>query len=110
MLFFCLVCVWYVCFFFFSSRRRHTRLVSDWSSDVCSSDLSAARPSRAGSRGSRWRRAETGRPGLALPLVALPLAQIVLYQTIHEVDVDRALGGKSQPRPQEARRPPWMLP
>src|ERR1019366_10246240 len=23
---------------FFSSRRRHTRLVSDWSSDVCSSD------------------------------------------------------------------------
>src|SRR5437016_14278604 len=30
-------------FFFFSSRRRHTRLVSDWSSDVCSSDL-LARP------------------------------------------------------------------
>src|ERR1019366_9834707 len=28
-----------ICFFFFSSRRRHTRLVSDWSSDVCSSDL-----------------------------------------------------------------------
>src|SRR5437016_12932521 len=28
-----------VLFFFFSSRRRHTRLVSDWSSDVCSSDL-----------------------------------------------------------------------
>src|SRR5438046_2354254 len=27
--------------FFFSSRRRHTRLVSDWSSDVCSSDLSS---------------------------------------------------------------------
>src|SRR5438093_9487945 len=29
----------YPLFFFFSSRRRHTRLVSDWSSDVCSSDL-----------------------------------------------------------------------
>src|SRR5215467_14668109 len=27
--------------FFFSSRRRHTRLQGDWSSDVCSSDLSA---------------------------------------------------------------------
>src|SRR5256885_3386723 len=26
---------------FFSSRRRHTRLQGDWSSDVCSSDLSA---------------------------------------------------------------------
>src|SRR5260370_27641689 len=28
-----------VCFFFFSSRRRHTRFKCDWSSDVCSSDL-----------------------------------------------------------------------
>src|SRR2546426_775397 len=30
---------WLWCFFFFSSRRRHTRLQGDWSSDVCSSDL-----------------------------------------------------------------------
>src|SRR5205814_4145331 len=29
-------------FFFFSSRRRHTRCLSDWSSDVCSSDLEQA--------------------------------------------------------------------
>src|SRR5258705_8067565 len=28
--------------FFFSSRRRHTRCLSDWSSDVCSSDLTNA--------------------------------------------------------------------
>src|SRR5208337_594620 len=28
-----------VFFFFFSSRRRHTRYIGDWSSDVCSSDL-----------------------------------------------------------------------
>src|SRR5690606_40418220 len=27
--------------FFFSSRRRHTRFSRDWSSDVCSSDLTA---------------------------------------------------------------------
>src|SRR5437763_14044111 len=27
--------------FFFSSRRRHTRYIGDWSSDVCSSDLLA---------------------------------------------------------------------
>src|SRR2546430_11869694 len=40
-------------FFFFSSRRRHTRFDCDWSSDVCSSDLSS-RPCRAtGSLGSR---------------------------------------------------------
>src|SRR5205807_3293012 len=29
--------------FFFSSRRRHTRLQGDWSSDVCSSDLGLRR-------------------------------------------------------------------
>src|SRR5947209_4093320 len=29
----------FVVFFFFSSRRRHTRYWRDWSSDVCSSDL-----------------------------------------------------------------------
>src|ERR1035438_10811733 len=35
-----LSCVFLFCFFFFfSSRRRHTRCLSDWSSDVCSSDL-----------------------------------------------------------------------
>src|SRR6266487_3719032 len=28
-------------FFFFSSRRRHTRWTGDWSSDVCSSDLTS---------------------------------------------------------------------
>src|SRR5438045_9789584 len=31
-------------YFFFSSRRRHTRCLSDWSSDVCSSDLSNMLP------------------------------------------------------------------
>src|SRR5947207_11135185 len=30
-------------FFFFSSRRRHTRSLCDWSSDVCSSDLDVRR-------------------------------------------------------------------
>src|SRR6266436_6873792 len=39
-------------FFFFSSRRRHTRCSRDWSSDVCSSDLSSKRapPARGMSR------------------------------------------------------------
>src|SRR2546430_13695597 len=37
---------WGSVFFFFSSRRRHTRFDCDWSSDVCSSDLipATARP------------------------------------------------------------------
>src|SRR5438093_5568262 len=42
-----------VCYFFFSSRRRHTRLVSDWSSDVCSSDLYCQR--RVGRGGRMFR-------------------------------------------------------
>src|SRR5216683_8368854 len=33
-------------FFFFSSRRRHTRSDRDWSSDVCSSDLSHEQEAR----------------------------------------------------------------
>src|SRR5205814_7007795 len=35
-------------FFFFSSRRRHTRCLSDWSSDVCSSDLHGGLQPRVG--------------------------------------------------------------
>src|SRR5699024_11825527 len=35
----CVYCYIGVDFFFFSSRRRHTRSKRDWSSDVCSSDL-----------------------------------------------------------------------
>src|SRR6266581_729144 len=56
---------WYVLFyvfFFFSSRRRHTRWTGDWSSDVCSSDLpgmvrsavSIASTARLGSQGVAW--------------------------------------------------------
>src|ERR1035438_10168136 len=41
--------------FFFSSRRRHTRCLSDWSSDVCSSDLK--------SRGQRSRTGPAARRG-----------------------------------------------
>src|SRR5687768_18487276 len=38
-------------FFFFSSRRRHTRCSRDWSSDVCSSDLGTQATVSAGGRG-----------------------------------------------------------
>src|SRR5205814_7245770 len=40
---FCLHLCLFFFFFFFSSRRRHTRCLSDWSSDVCSSDLTNRR-------------------------------------------------------------------
>src|SRR5690606_7121302 len=39
-------------YFFFSSRRRHTRFSRDWSSDVCSSDLDIV-PKRAALRAAQ---------------------------------------------------------
>src|SRR5476651_2348154 len=51
-----MICLFF--FFFFSSRRRHTRYWRDWSSDVCSSDLSPTRSRRTtamlGSSASPW--------------------------------------------------------
>src|SRR3712207_1097838 len=45
-------------FFFFSSRRRHTRYWRDWSSDVCSSDLFVAPVPDAARERAQRRRAE----------------------------------------------------
>src|SRR2546428_9405756 len=41
---YCYIFICFFFFFFFSSRRRHTRSDRDWSSDVCSSDLSPHGP------------------------------------------------------------------
>src|SRR5438094_10654619 len=57
--------------FFFSSRRRHTRSYGDWSSDVCSSDLSPRRGAprrgerllRLAARRARQARSEERRVG-----------------------------------------------
>src|SRR5207248_4778654 len=40
--------------FFFSSRGRHTRSYGDWSSDVCSSDLTAASASSGPAPAASW--------------------------------------------------------
>src|SRR6267378_7561417 len=45
-------------FFFFSSRRRHTRSLRDWSSDVCSSDLPAFQDVLDFGYLTGWRRGE----------------------------------------------------
>src|SRR2546428_5973681 len=51
-------------FFFFSSRRRHTRSDRDWSSDVCSSDLSIVLPAAALGAFSMARIARMARSGM----------------------------------------------
>src|SRR5438876_6518291 len=43
-------------YFFFSSRRRHTRWTGDWSSDVCSSDLGRDHQAKGGEGGATGRR------------------------------------------------------
>src|SRR3989449_11215610 len=58
-------------FFFFSSRRRHTRCSRDWSSDVCSSDLlRGSPPEPARSRSARL--VSLGGGGLPPPLAGRP--------------------------------------
>src|SRR5438105_5728309 len=69
--------------FFFSSRRRHTRSTRDWSSDVCSSDLSTwsarcpNRPRRDARRTGHRRAAgrrlvfPCGRPAFFVPTPAV---------------------------------------
>src|SRR5262245_63426485 len=52
--FFLLLCLYFF-FFFFSSRRRHTRCLSDWSSDVCSSDLRSSPRQEEVSTRKSWR-------------------------------------------------------
>src|SRR6266446_8451907 len=51
----------FMIFFFFSSRRRHTRLQGDWSSDVCSSNLARQWQRRLDHRLSAHRERRLGR-------------------------------------------------
>src|SRR5215208_7757881 len=68
------------CFFFFSSRRRHTRWPRDWSSDVCSSDL------------VDWAARDAGGPDLLSPLVSGPLAELFLKLSDQCLPVGHTVG------------------
>src|SRR2546422_4179437 len=85
-------------FFFFSSRRRHTRCSRDWSSDVCSSDLD---PSTA-----RWwivasaagfAKMAPASPTMAAPAPPMPAARAEPGSTASRVPADwavRRTGGR----------------
>src|SRR5260221_4694349 len=61
-----------VSLFFFSSRRRHTRSLCDWSSDVCSSDLRAVEASRV----VRIEAEDYHRTAAAAPEIAVKVGEI----------------------------------
>src|SRR6267143_4216620 len=59
-----------LCYFFFSSRRRHTRWNCDWSSDVCSSDLVATSAVREAANGRAFADAIEGVTGRGVQVVS----------------------------------------
>src|SRR5437762_14144690 len=84
-----------VLFFFFSSRRRHTRYIGDWSSDVCSSDLAVMISAQA----IPPPRLLTARPGL----MAATSSTIAPFRTRSE---ERRVGkeGRSRRAPDESHK------
>src|SRR5256885_4406407 len=68
--------------FFFSSRRRHTRLQGDWSSDVCSSDLVGA---GGLTKPHAFVVAQERREGLAEELQAFVRERLEAYKAPREV-------------------------
>src|SRR2546430_4258352 len=79
-------------FFFFSSRRRHTRFDCDWSSDVCSSDLVAPRlRTEHGAALPPERGADVAHAGAAGPLLPprLPAAAADERPVLRHVGPDR---------------------
>src|SRR5256885_1403492 len=74
--------------FFFSSRRRHTRLQGDWSSDVCSSDLEGAGLGLGELRKDLRPRQEFVAVGARQPLDAFFLQQRIQLSTGAAVSVD----------------------
>src|SRR3712207_7362820 len=94
-------------FFFFSSRRRHTRYWRDWSSDVCSSDLMPVSMALAGPVGEA-----VGIPlvflvaGLTPPLFAV--AAILIWRLPQdEIANPLDVAGRAEPgRAEPARAEP----
>src|SRR5256885_9098388 len=74
-------------FFFFSSRRRHTRLQGDWSSDVCSSDLSMRRSASSRRKGTAWTPSSLSDERRQFLLVRLP-AHVVGVVVPSSIDHD----------------------
>src|SRR5215211_4331782 len=89
--------------FFFSSRRRHTRSLCDWSSDVCSSDLLG----ESDHDGRSLLSADGGQPQTALEIAAAFLEARLGDGERHsaaDVIADAAAAGIVEHTPKRARR------
>src|SRR5256886_10332961 len=85
---------------FFSSRRRHTRVDCDWSSDVCSSDLRAVAGADHGAAVPRPRRLLLGEHAIEQPrpqdlerldlVLELGLLILALYHDAGREEIGRA--------------------
>src|SRR6266446_4691129 len=83
-------------FFFFSSRRRHTRLQGDWSSDVCSSDLGRRRSFRRLSKTDsvKARKNDDRERDMRMPIIAL---FVIAAALLGETQVSNAQSPYSYP-------------
>src|SRR2546430_1114415 len=74
--------VWRFVFFFFSSRRRHTRFDCDWSSDVCSSDLILVRLAEFLEKNDAIVRKVKGAmiyPGVIMSVAAIAISVLLIF-------------------------------
>src|SRR6266852_9427194 len=95
----------YFLFFFFSSRRRHTRCYRDWSSDVCSSDLRGA-PVAVGTGPPEW--GDRGDHEARVPGAQRRGAATERGQRAGRLALDQHVGPRGEPpeRRRATRRPP----
>src|SRR5437588_6791298 len=87
----------YLFLFFFSSRRRHTRSLCDWSSDVCSSDLrqeAVPEPDRIESAHAVLQNAGV----MSRPFVLLVIAGALVVPAVYSRSEERRVGKECRSR------------
>src|SRR3546814_2028614 len=84
-------CVFYTLFFFFKQKTAYEMRISDWSSDVCSSDLAPLVRRRLGCRLDRNRRA-TSANAMAAPGLISRYARTLIHSAEAKRSEERRVG------------------
>src|SRR3546814_1542777 len=74
-----LACVSVLLFFFFKQKTAYEMRISDWSSDVCSSDLGGDEADVAGAAFQRVERRHLGQPEVAVDAIELGEQRLVAF-------------------------------